>query len=335
MNVRYRVELTTLLSGGKHAARKLKRAQILLAADAGVSDEAIATAVAVGESTVYRTKRRFVLGNLEAALSEEPRPGAERKLTGKEEALLVATACAKPPAGRRLGTGGGDQQRLFLARELAFGAGPRLFAERRLQIAEHEAALGPVHRRFADRHGGGDRLVADPGIGCQQNLRPLELARRVLAAAQQRRQFVALGLAQFDPIPYIHRCPPKGEDTTDESDAQPMSSRFASRLHAKAGAISRLHPRLYARARPPARRSRPATALPSDPALSPPDGADPRTRRTHSPPIRRRAQHQSAGRARRAATPTANGRATGQILCAEVLVESPALPEPLALVEAG
>lgn len=108
MNVRYRVDLsqaeredlTALLSGGKHAARKLKRAQILLAADAGASDEAIAAAVAVGGSTVYRTKRRFVLGNLAAALSEEPRPGAERKLTGKEEALLVATACAKPPTGR-------------------------------------------------------------------------------------------------------------------------------------------------------------------------------------------------------------------------------------------
>ena len=39
-------------------------------------------------------------GNLERALSEEQRPGAERKLTGKEEALLVATACASPPAGR-------------------------------------------------------------------------------------------------------------------------------------------------------------------------------------------------------------------------------------------
>ena len=51
-------------------------------------------------STVYRTKRRFVLGNLEAALSEEPRPGAKRKLTGKEEALLVATACSSAPAGR-------------------------------------------------------------------------------------------------------------------------------------------------------------------------------------------------------------------------------------------
>ncbi len=108
MNIRYRVELSqaerdelnTLLNGGRHAARKLKRAQILLAADAGSSDEEIARVVAVGGSTVYRTKRRFVEGNLEYALSEEPRPGAERKLTGKQEALLVATACANPPAGR-------------------------------------------------------------------------------------------------------------------------------------------------------------------------------------------------------------------------------------------
>jgi transposase len=107
MNVRYRVELsqaergelTAMLSGGKHAARKLKRAQILLAADAGRGDEEIACTVAVGGSTVYRTKRRFVEGNLERALSEEPRPGAERKLTGKEEALLVAMACARPPEG--------------------------------------------------------------------------------------------------------------------------------------------------------------------------------------------------------------------------------------------
>jgi transposase len=108
MNLRYRVELSqaerdelkALLAGGKHAARKLKRAQILLAADAGASDEEIATRIGAGGSTVYRTKRRFVLGNLELALREEPRPGAERKLSGKEEALLVATACSNPPAGR-------------------------------------------------------------------------------------------------------------------------------------------------------------------------------------------------------------------------------------------
>ena len=108
MNLRYRVELSqvernelkTLISAGKQQARKLKRAQILLAADAGATDEDIAISVGVGGSTVYRTKRRFVLGNLEAALSEEPRPGASRKLSGKEEALLVATACSGPPAGR-------------------------------------------------------------------------------------------------------------------------------------------------------------------------------------------------------------------------------------------
>jgi transposase len=108
MNVVYRVELSQterdelkgLLSAGKHAARKLKRAQILLAADAGASDDDIATSVGVGGSTVYRTKRRFVIGNLESALREEPRPGAGRKLSGKQEALLVATACSKPPQGR-------------------------------------------------------------------------------------------------------------------------------------------------------------------------------------------------------------------------------------------
>src|SRR6202795_3991917 len=109
MNIRYRVELSeaergqlaALLSGGKHAARKIKRAQILLAADAGVGDEAIASSVSVGGSTVYRTKRRFVAGNLELALSEETRPGAPRKLSGKETALLVATACSSPPEGRK------------------------------------------------------------------------------------------------------------------------------------------------------------------------------------------------------------------------------------------
>src|SRR3954467_12182422 len=50
------------------------------------------------------TKRRFVEGNLEKALHEEPRPGAARKLSAQEEALLVATACSRPPGGRAGGT---------------------------------------------------------------------------------------------------------------------------------------------------------------------------------------------------------------------------------------
>src|SRR5271166_1136790 len=140
MNVRYRVELnqserdevTALLSGGKQAARKLKRAQILLAADAGASDEDIAISVAVGGSTVYRTKRRFVEGNLEAALNEEPRPGAERKLSGKEEALLVATACSSPPEGRARWT-------------------LELLADELVKLTEHEGlSRETVRRRLAE-----------------------------------------------------------------------------------------------------------------------------------------------------------------------------------------
>ena len=107
MNVRYRIELSEserlelrgMLSGGEGAVRRLKRAQILLASDAGQGEEAIANALRVGVSTVYRTRRRFVEGNLEGALSEEPRPGNARKLSKKEEVLLVATACSKAPAG--------------------------------------------------------------------------------------------------------------------------------------------------------------------------------------------------------------------------------------------
>ena len=142
MNVRYRVDLSqaerdqlsALLSGGTHASRKLKRAQILLAADAGVSDNDIAASIAVGGSTVYRTKRRFVEGDLEAALSEEQRLGAARKLTDKEEALLVATACSNPPEGRARWT-----------LELLAGAMVRL--------TEHEElSRETVRRRLAENH---------------------------------------------------------------------------------------------------------------------------------------------------------------------------------------
>lgn len=49
-----RSDLSALTSGGKHAARRVKRAQILLAADAGAPDETIAANVAIGLSTVTR-----------------------------------------------------------------------------------------------------------------------------------------------------------------------------------------------------------------------------------------------------------------------------------------
>ena len=103
MNVRYRVqlseqergELQTLLGGGRQAVRKVRRAQVLLAADAGASDEAIARDIGVGISTVYRVKQRFVEGNLEWALNEQPRPGARRKSRARRQ------RCWWPPPARR------------------------------------------------------------------------------------------------------------------------------------------------------------------------------------------------------------------------------------------
>lgn len=108
MNIRYRVTLTeeerlhlaALIQKGKVAARKVKRAPILLAADQGATDETIAKTMAVGTSTVYRTKQRFVEEGLERALSELARRGAPRKLAVEDEAMLCAVACSAPPSGR-------------------------------------------------------------------------------------------------------------------------------------------------------------------------------------------------------------------------------------------
>ena len=90
--------------------------------------------IAVGGSTVYRTKRRFVEGNLEAALNEEPRAGADRKLTSNEEALLVATACSSPPEGRARWT-----------LELLAGA--------MVKLTDHDSlSRETVRRRLAENH---------------------------------------------------------------------------------------------------------------------------------------------------------------------------------------
>lgn len=95
-----RCELQAMLMGGKHAARTLDQAQNDRVADTGICGEIIASTVAVGASTLYRTKRRSVEDDLERALREERRTGAAHKLSGKDEALLVATACSSRPEAR-------------------------------------------------------------------------------------------------------------------------------------------------------------------------------------------------------------------------------------------
>ena len=94
-----RTTLEHLLRSGKAGARKLTRARILLKADDGWSDAEIAVALDVGTATVGRTRQRFVEENL-GALNEHSRPGAQRKLTGLQEAHVIAVACTPAPEGR-------------------------------------------------------------------------------------------------------------------------------------------------------------------------------------------------------------------------------------------
>lgn len=96
-----KAEIEELLRGGLAKVRAVKRAQILVAADRRhLTDKEIAVSIGAGTSTVYRTRRKYVEGGLEHALTERRRPGGERKLSGKEEALVSALACTSPPSGR-------------------------------------------------------------------------------------------------------------------------------------------------------------------------------------------------------------------------------------------
>jgi transposase len=94
-----RTTLEELLQKGKRSARTLLRARILLQADEGGTDEEIATALDVGIATVERTRQHFVERNLEA-LNDLPRPGGQCKLSGKQEAHLIAVACTPAPTGQ-------------------------------------------------------------------------------------------------------------------------------------------------------------------------------------------------------------------------------------------
>ena len=116
--------------------------------------------------------------------------------------------CPALAASGWLGACRRHQQGFFLACQLAFRARTRLLAQGSLQIAFHKAALGPADGGKADPDGTDNLRVATAGIGRQQNLRPLEFAGGMFAATEHRRQFVSLGLAQFDPITYIHASPP-------------------------------------------------------------------------------------------------------------------------------
>ena len=96
-----RTYLLDLIKSGEHSARKLNRARILLLADEDKADREVVEALHTSMPTVYRTRRRFVEGNLDRALNEDPRPGAQKKLDERGAAVLETLARSKPPEGQK------------------------------------------------------------------------------------------------------------------------------------------------------------------------------------------------------------------------------------------
>ena len=90
-----------MTSKGSTKARGLKRALVLLFSDEGDADQQVARKARVSVGTAERVRQRFVKEGMEVALSERPRPGKARKLSGRQEAYLIALACTEPPQGRR------------------------------------------------------------------------------------------------------------------------------------------------------------------------------------------------------------------------------------------
>lgn len=108
MGKKYAVELSEeeqallheMITSGTQRVRKTNHARILLKADAGWTDEAIAEALDVSIPTIQRVRRRFVMQSFEAALSPSPsRRKYQRLLDGVQEAHLIALACSHPPQG--------------------------------------------------------------------------------------------------------------------------------------------------------------------------------------------------------------------------------------------
>lgn len=93
-------QLQSIIKKGKHKARTITRANILLMAAEDETDSAIADRVRAHVATVQRIREKFVIGGLDFALKDEVHPPKPKKLDEKQEAFLIATACYNPPVGR-------------------------------------------------------------------------------------------------------------------------------------------------------------------------------------------------------------------------------------------
>jgi Homeodomain-like domain len=98
-----RILLMQLIRSGESPARVQARARILLLGDRSQGHQRslaeVAESVLCSVGTVRNIKRNYLAGGVEAALYEQPRPGATPTFTGEVEAQLTMLACSTPPAG--------------------------------------------------------------------------------------------------------------------------------------------------------------------------------------------------------------------------------------------
>lgn len=105
LNAAQRDTLQRLVRTGEHPATMLRRAQILLKADAdgpdAWGDARIGEAFGCSFMTVRRVRQQCVAEGLDATLYRK-RPTRRQycKLDGKQEARLITIACSTPPEGR-------------------------------------------------------------------------------------------------------------------------------------------------------------------------------------------------------------------------------------------
>src|SRR3954447_24189193 len=191
---------------------------------------------------------------------------------------------ARPSGGREHAVA--TRSASLMAGKLAGSSGTGLLGQGLVEIAFHEAALGPVDGRSADAQALGDGIVRHSGIGSEQDLGALELAGCMPAAAQQGLELTALGFVQLDPVAYVHRASPLREAQMNRSCGDVREN-----LYRAAGSVPGLYRRLHPRPRPAPGRERYAAPLRGQPAVCAPDGAYAGAPRARPPPARRGAQH--------------------------------------------
>ena len=95
-----REQLQGLVWSGTRSVRVVRRAQMLLKSDEGLTDEEIVEQLGCGERTVRDIRKRFCTEGLERSLFDAPRSGRPPTFTPRQQQQIIALACTSPPEGR-------------------------------------------------------------------------------------------------------------------------------------------------------------------------------------------------------------------------------------------